>query len=95
MVLGRIFPGQVHPPQNNAMKTKLDWIALGAALSIACLMYLMMISDAWIFPAFAGSVALLLLVSRSAQRPAIETPTAVPVKSSHPSVWSMRQQQRA
>lgn len=66
---------------------------MGAALSIACLMYLMMISDAWIFPAFAGSVALLLVVSRSAQRPAAERPVISSAKNRRPIVW-MRQEQR-
>jgi hypothetical protein len=46
------------------MKFKPDWIALGAAVSIACLMHLMLTSDRLIFPAFIGAIVVQLVVSR-------------------------------
>jgi hypothetical protein len=51
------------------MKYKPDWIAVGAALSIACLMHLMLTSDRLIFPAFLGALVLQLVVSRRSERP--------------------------
>ena len=49
------------------MKTKVDWVAIGAALGIAFLMHLMLTSDLLIFPAFVGAIALQCVVSRAAR----------------------------
>jgi hypothetical protein len=49
------------------MKNKPDWVAIGAALSIGYLMYVMLTSDSLIFPAFAGAIVLQCVVSRAAR----------------------------
>lgn len=49
------------------MKHKPDWLAIGAAVSIAFFMHLMLTSDSLIFPAFVGALVLQFLVSRAAR----------------------------
>jgi hypothetical protein len=49
------------------MKNKTDWVAIGAALSIGYLMYVILTSDSLIFPAFIGAIVLQCVVSRTAR----------------------------
>lgn len=49
------------------MKPKPDWLAIGAAVSIAFFMHLMLTSDSLIFPAFIGALVLQFLVARAAR----------------------------
>jgi hypothetical protein len=50
------------------MKTKPDWIAIAAALSLGYVVHLMVISESVVFPALLGAVVMHLLVARLSRR---------------------------
>ncbi|HEX2851608.1 MAG TPA: hypothetical protein VHO24_00110 [Opitutaceae bacterium] len=50
------------------MKTKPDWIAILAALSLGYVVHLMVTSESMVFPALLGAIVMHFLVVRLSRR---------------------------